>query len=803
LLAASGKLFFNQKPIVCDFFSKNEFYFQVDESDGKVIISGHLKSGSADFEMKDCDFVCAGPPHFFIKGISLKFISSDVTWLDIKKAIGGELTPDDLVEEPDNPDAPKIIYTKPEAKQSTTAKHDPLPELVLKDRTGAFADLWMNYGHDQKVSFHELGKTPFQRDPESEAAWEKDLLETGYQKKWVSTSHYYCPMDKIGKSLAFLLELGWKIHDWQGNTLAQAGKIDLEMQHQAHAIRVKGKIKFNHYDADLTQVAGAFNKKEKFLKLGQGTVGLLPDQWADAGMQSLLEEGEIEGTSLKIHSTKMGALADLWGNRDVKVDDTLTNLQERLQNFKGITTTNPGIQFKGELRPYQQEGVNWLSFLFEYGFHGILADDMGLGKTVQVLAFLSQLQLLQPVLIVLPTSLIFNWKKEIERFLPGQTVLVHHGSQRSRVFDVRPGMLILTSYTTLRIDLPLFLSMDFQCVILDEAQVIKNAQTQTAQAVCRLNAQFRLSITGTPVENHLSELWSHFHFLIPELLGEHKEFDAELNAGVADSRFLKKIKKKIKPFILRRKKEDVAKDLPEKIEQTVWVEMAAPQRQVYDEFLAGIRGNLLKKVEIDGISHHRMEVLEAILRLRQICCHPLLVSAHLDENQTATSSKLDILLQDLETILDEGRKVLVYSQFTSMLALIGKELRSKGWNFTYLDGSTTNRERVVNQFQEDPQVPIFLISLKAGGIGLNLTAADYVLLFDPWWNEAVENQAINRAHRIGRKDTVFAKRYLAQESIEEKIMILKEHKRLLIEDILDDETGNSCLTEQDLNFLLS
>jgi SNF2 family DNA or RNA helicase len=469
-----------------------------------------------------------------------------------------------------------------------------------------------------------------------------------------------------------------------------------------------------------------------------------------------------------------------------------------------VATTYPGSQFIGELRPYQQEGVNWLSFLYEYGFHGILADDMGLGKTVQVLAFLSQLQLSQPILIVLPTSLIFNWKKEIERFLPGQPVMVHHGSLRPKAFDLRSsGTFILTSYTTLRIDLPLFLSIEYQGVILDEAQVIKNAQTQTAQAVCRLNSQFRLSITGTPVENHLSELWSHFHFLIPELLGEHKEFEAELTAGVADSRYLKKIKRKIKPFILRRRKEEVAKDLPEKIEQIVWVEMAASQRQVYDEFLAGIRGNLLKKVETDGISRHRMEVLEAILRLRQICCHPLLVSAHLAENQAIASSKLDILLQDLETILDEGRKVLVYSQFTSMLALIGKELKNRGWNFAYLDGSTMNREKVVNQFQEDPQVPIFLISLKAGGIGLNLTAADYVLLFDPWWNEAVENQAINRAHRIGRQDTVFAKRYLAQETIEEKIMILKEHKRLLIEDILDDETGNSCLTEQDLTFLLS
>jgi SNF2 family DNA or RNA helicase len=327
---------------------------------------------------------------------------------------------------------------------------------------------------------------------------------------------------------------------------------------------------------------------------------------------------------------------------------------------------------------------------------------------------------------------------------------------------------------------------------LDEAQTIKNAETQTARAVCELNARFRLTITGTPIENHLNELWSQFRFLMPDLLGEQASFQAEVQASSADSRFLQRIRRRIKPFILRRKKEEVAKDLPEKIEQVVWIEMTPEQRSFYDQFLANAKRSL------DGKG--RMEVLESILRLRQICCHSLLVADEVSE-----SAKLEALLEDLDTIREEGKKALIYSQFTAMLSLIGKALKAKEWNYAYLDGSTTNRAEVVDSFQNDPEISLFLISLKAGGIGLNLTSADYVLLFDPWWNDAAENQAVNRAHRIGRIDTVIAKRYIIAESIEEKMMTLKAHKRGLIAGILDhdDFSAGSTLTDEDLRYLLS
>lgn len=429
---------------------------------------------------------------------------------------------------------------------------------------------------------------------------------------------------------------------------------------------------------------------------------------------------------------------------------------------------------------------------------------MGLGKTVQVLAFLSRIELKSPILIVMPTSLIFNWKKEIERFLPGFPFVIHHGLDRLKSIEIldKP-QLILTTYTTARLDFSLLSQLSYECIILDEAQAIKNAHTQTSETVKKLNSSFRLSITGTPIENNLQELWSHFHFLIPDLFGTEDSFKAEILAGSSDSRFFKRIKKKIRPFLLRRRKEDVAKDLPEKIEQTVWVEMSEGQRAIYDEFLSGVRRNLIKKVDLDGVSKHRMEILEAIMRLRQICCHPLLVGSE-NNHSPLESAKLDILIADLETAISEGRKILIYSQFTSMLALIGKRLKENNWNYAYLDGGTQNREKVVNEFQENPAIPLFLISLKAGGIGLNLTAADYVFLYDPWWNNAIENQAIDRAHRIGRKETVIAKRYIMLESIEEKMMKLKVAKSSMAADLLDDENGGAgSFNADDLLYLLS
>lgn len=825
-LSATGKVYFNRRLLVLDLYSKVEYFYQIESlSEGKLTVSGHLKTDNGEHHIRDCEFMCGGPPHWFIKGILLQTIGTDVTWADLKKAVQQPclLKIEELQSDAaEDAEAPRVVFAE-NCVQVMHQKRQPLPLLKLKDRTGAFAELFMDYREGGCFNIQDNNgamQKSCKRDSSAEKAWEKDLLETDFIRKIVGTSSYYCPLDKVSKSLSFLLEVGWMITDWKGNRVIHQQGVALSMRAEAQAISITGKVKYDAFEADVSDVIGAFNRKERFVQLGSGTVGLIPDRIEQTNLSSLAEEGEIVGKSIQIKRNCLGTLSDLFDSPNNTLDSTLLDLRARLKDFQGVAKVDPGKEFCGELRPYQQDGLNWLAFMYEYGFHGILADDMGLGKTVQVLAFLSQLVQTGPYLIVLPTSLLFNWQREIERFLPGgvREVYLHHGPARSKELNGFPANgIVLTSYTTLRLDQALLSQISFQCVILDEAQAIKNPSTKVSQAVCALKARFRLSITGTPIENHLNEIWSHFRFLMPDLLGSEQEFTADIQSASVDSRYLQRIRKKLKPFVLRRKKEEVARDLPERIEQIVWVEMEPVQRQVYDDFLAGVKGNLFKKVNLDGISKHRMEVFEAILRLRQICCHPLLVSTQLEaanavdiangkdsfEGGKLQSAKLEAMLLDIETVISEGRKVLVYSQFTSMLSLVVKAVVERGWQHVYLDGSTVDREKVVTRFQEEPGISLFLISLKAGGIGLNLTAADYVFLYDPWWNEAVENQAINRAHRIGRQETVIAKRYVTVESIEEKMMKLKAAKRLLIEDVLEGDLGGGGLTEEDFRFLLS
>lgn len=805
-LGETHKLYFKEKQLVCDFYAKVELYFLIEPlPNNQIKVEARLKWRQNDINLQDCDWVGSGKPHWFIQGLSLKTISTDIPWKYLQKAfqtkpwILSEIEKINFLEELDeDPDSPKVIYAKG-SKEDVHKSPDPIPLLILKDRSGAFADLWMDYGTDHLFPFNEwkLEKTTFKRNLESEKNLEKDLLETDFIKKDVGSSHYYCPLDKVTKSLSFLLEIGWPIKDAKGQRIVKQQNLDLSLQEGTNKLILTGKVNYQGHETDIVNVIGAFNRRERFVQLASGTVGLIEEQ---GSISEIAEEGELVSDSIHFKKSKIGALSTLI--QEIKVDPVLEGLRERLQNFSQIENAFPSPLFQGQLRPYQQEGVNWLSFLVQYGLHGILADDMGLGKTVQVLALLSRLNGLH--LIVVPTSLLFNWKNEIEKFLPSYKVYIHQGSKRLKnVDDISNHKIIITSYATLRQDLSLFEKISFFSVILDEAQAIKNAHTQTSKAVCQIQSQFRLSITGTPIENHLNELWSHFRFLIPDLFGDETSFESDLQAAEADNRYIKRIKKKILPFVLRRKKEDVAKDLPERIDQIVWIDMPETQRQIYDRFLASVKGNLLKKVDIDGIGKHRMEIFEVLLRLRQICCHPLLISSMLDDTESLESAKFDALFQDLETAIEENGKVLIYSQFTSMLQLMSKKAHENGWQFAYLDGSTVNREKVVKSFQDDPRVNLFFVSLKAGGVGLNLTAADYVFLYDPWWNDAAEEQAINRAHRIGRKDTVFAKRYVLLESIEEKMMKLKATKKNLIDEVMNNEENNLQMTVDDLRYLLN
>jgi superfamily II DNA or RNA helicase len=475
------------------------------------------------------------------------------------------------------------------------------------------------------------------------------------------------------------------------------------------------------------------------------------------------------------------------------------------------------------LRPYQKQGVAWLHFLRRNGFGGILADEMGLGKTLQTLVLLEttaeeRLKAMRPCLLVCPTSLVFNWISEAKKFTPNLKVLALTGPDRFAVLQSSPSELhrerslsspsplrgeragvrgpllndfdlIVTSYALIRRDSECYASLEFDTVILDEAQHIKNRQTQNAQAVKSIRSKHRLVLTGTPLENSVLDLWSIFDFLMPGYLGSAQDFRDRYEVPITrekDGAAQTRLARRLKPFMLRRLKRDVVKDLPAKLEQISFCELTADQQQVYAQVLKASRKEVLDAVGTQGLARSRMIILSALLRLRQVCCDLRLLKLDQINLQTA-SGKLDLFSELLEEVIDGGHRVLVFSQFVSMLALIRERLDAEQIAYTYLDGSTPDRGEVVTRFQTDSSIPVFLISLKAGGVGLNLTAADTVIHFDPWWNPAVEAQATDRAHRIGQTRVVTSYKLIARETVEEKILLLQNRKRELIEATLGGE----------------
>jgi superfamily II DNA or RNA helicase len=456
-------------------------------------------------------------------------------------------------------------------------------------------------------------------------------------------------------------------------------------------------------------------------------------------------------------------------------------------------TPPPLGDLEGVLRPYQKDGAAWLHFLRRHRFGGILADEMGLGKTAQVLAHLRAVKQSNPgfvglSLVVCPSSLVFNWEAEARKFTPGLRVLALHGAERRGLFaEINSYDLVITSYALLRRDAEHYRGLEFDTVVLDEAQHIKNRQTQNAQAVKAVRAAHRLVLTGTPVENAVLDLWSIFDFLMPGYLGEAEDFRQRYEMPIMRDRNAEaqaRLARRLRPFILRRLKREVAADLPEKIEQVSFCDLNAEQRAIYQQVLEAGRREVLDSVNTRGVAGSRMIVLTALLRLRQICCDLRLLKTG---GEAEVSGKVELFNELLEEVLDGGHRALVFSQFTSMLALLREELTARNIAYCYLDGSTTDRARVVDHFQRDAGVPVFLISLKAGGVGLNLTGADTVIHFDPWWNPAVEAQATDRAHRLGQKKVVTSYKLITRGTVEEKILSLQTRKRALTQGLLGGE----------------
>jgi len=542
--------------------------------------------------------------------------------------------------------------------------------------------------------------------------------------------------------------------------------------------------------ADPRAVLRAWRQGEPLVPLAGGGFAPLPSDWLERHGARLADLLAARDGSGRLPGSALPDLARLCAELEQPPPPGFEGLAPLLDDFAGLPAAPLPQDLRAELRPYQRTGIDWLHFLAEAGLGGLLADDMGLGKTLEALCVLRS-----PALVIAPTSLIGNWRDEIARFRPQLRARVYHGGGRS----LDPSAdVTLTSYALLRLDQPILAEVPWACVVLDEAQAIKNPHSQVAQAAFSLRAPQRITLTGTPVENRLEELWSQLHFLNPGLLGGRREFDERYARpiGQGDTDAAARLRERVHPFLLRRRKDEVAPELPPRTNQVLRCRLSDEEREVYDAVRAATRKDVVQQLERGG---GVMAALEALLRLRQACCHPALLPGQ----DLARSSKLELLLDRLETALAEGHKALVFSQWTSLLDLLEPRLRAAEMGFVRLDGSTRDRSGVVARFQSKQGPPIFLISLRAGGTGLNLTAADHVFLLDPWWNPAVEDQAADRAHRIGQERPVLVHRLVAEETVEERILELQERKRSLAEAALGGGGGSAAITREELLALLA
>jgi superfamily II DNA or RNA helicase len=618
--------------------------------------------------------------------------------------------------------------------------------------------------------------------------------------------HVEIPRNRLDSSVSQLAASGWMV-EVAGRRYRPAGSVAWNVTSGIDWFELSAAIDFGGITAELPALLEAIAKGSRSVELPDGSIGILPDSFAGQfePMAALAHKHDGKLRYGRIQMALLDAL--LAGQPQSSVDEAFERLREQLASGEQPKAEPEPPGFQGTLRQYQREGLGWLVFLEKLGLGGCLADDMGLGKTIQVLALLARRQQetqaaglpSRPSLVIVPRSLVFNWIEEARKFAPGLRVVNHTGTTRvDETGTLADWDIVITTYGTLRRDILTHRETEFDYVVLDEAQSIKNAASQAAKACRLLRARHRLALTGTPVENHIGELWSIFEFLNPGQLGSA----TRLRKFLADGRgSTDVVARAVRPYLLRRTKSQVLSDLPEKTEQTLFVELGETQRKAYDELREHFRAELAGRIGRMGIGRSRIAVLEALLRLRQTACHQGLVDpTRVDES----CAKLDTLLAQLDEVLDEGHKVLVFSQFTSFLSILRRRLDEKKTVYEYLDGRTTDRQARVVRFQEDPDCKLFLVSLKAGGQGLNLTAADYIYILDPWWNPAVEAQAVDRAHRIGQTRRVFAYRLIAKDTVEEKILALQDRKRELAESIVRaDESLIAGLTPEDVELLLS
>ena len=557
---------------------------------------------------------------------------------------------------------------------------------------------------------------------------------------------------------------------------------------------VEGSLSFGDMELSMSDIERVLVKNKTYVRLADDSLGELPENWVEQLKKLMkLTDGELEEGNAKISRIAAPLVKEIGKEADsYETDADFEEYAARLQSFEQIEEVSPPVGFKGELRSYQSAGLSWMTFLNRYSFGGILADDMGLGKTIQVLALLKNISETEGrrlnSLIVSPRSVVQNWMAEAGKFVPDFEVSVHHGTDRASEKDELPDVdLLITTYGTMRNDIDLLSEKIFDYAILDESHTVRNPSSKTFRALRKIRAKNRLCLTGTPVQNTTMDLWSQFEFLNPGLLGHQKSFRNRWVKPIekeGDKMAEELLNKMVSPFILRRTKKQVATDLPPLTSSLVDCPMEHAQHLLYEKYRNVYREMVNESINEKGIDKARFTVLEGLLRLRQISCSPKLI-----DGESAPSAKLERFIELASELISEGHRALVFSQFVGFLKLVEAEVQKQGWSYEYLDGKTTDRQERVDRFQADESKKLFLISLKAGGEGLNLTGADYVFIMDPWWNPAAERQAMDRTHRIGQRENVFVYRFITPASVEEKILRLQDRKRDLADKLVVAESG--------------
>ncbi|MEP0366472.1 MAG: DEAD/DEAH box helicase [Cyclobacteriaceae bacterium] len=643
------------------------------------------------------------------------------------------------------------------------------------------------------------------RDSDQEKNIIDNLTKRGLQlKSSRSTLEKNTAISWLNSNLGSLRELGVEVRQRDKTKKYFLGEthINVEISENIDWFDIKAVIRFGEFEIPFTTIRKYILKDQREFKLPNGEFAIIPDSWVSEYSDLFAFSSENE-SDLKLDKIHLSLVKDLQDGNHAKV--AMTKKLEKLLDFSEIEDQEQPQAFKGSLRPYQKAGFNWLEFLNQYGFGGCLADDMGLGKTVQTLTLLQKEKEENPgtaSLLIMPTSLIYNWEMEAKKFTPKLKVLNYTGTTREKdtskfgKYDV-----VLTSYGITRIDAEMLSQFYFNYIILDESQAIKNPDSIISKAVRTLKSRRKLILTGTPIENSTMDLWSQMSFVNPGLLGTQKYFKQKYLIPIEKKKDVDrtaKLNALIKPFMLRREKSQVAKDLPEKIENVKYCALSPQQREYYDKEKNNYRNQLLDLIDTEGIQKSQMLLLQGLTRLRQIANHPAMV----DESYEGDSGKFEDITYMLSNALGKNHKILIFSQFVKHLKILENHLQGEDIKYAYLDGSVKDRQAQVEKFQENDHIRVFLISLKAGGLGLNLTEADYVFLLDPWWNPAAEAQAVDRAHRIGQKNTVFTYKFIGRDTVEEKILKLQQSKLKLAKDLITvEESFIKSLSKDDITNL--